>query len=122
MTARELLAGDAARTISPVEVIAGTAARIEADEHGAFWALCLDRAAEEAQAAEGAWARGEARPLEGVPVGVKDLFDTAGVETTYGSPMFRGRVPERDAEAVARVRAAGGIVVGKTATTSSRGA
>jgi aspartyl-tRNA(Asn)/glutamyl-tRNA(Gln) amidotransferase subunit A len=51
-----------------------------------------------------------------VPFGVKDLFDTAGVRTTYGSPMFADHVPERDAEAVRRVRAAGAILVGKTQT------
>ena len=56
------------------------------------------------------------RPLEGVPIGVKDLFDTAGVRTTYGSPMFSDHVPARDAEVVRRARAAGAIVVGKTQT------
>ena len=60
-------------------------------------------------------ARG-ARPLEGVPIAVKDIFDTEGVATTYGSAMFRDHVPERDAEAVRRVRDAGAIVLGKTAT------
>ena len=62
------------------------------------------------------WRDGTARPLEGVPLAVKDLFDTEGVETTYGTPMFRGHVPERDAEAVRRCREAGAIVLGKTAT------
>ena len=116
MTAAELLAAYAARERSPVEVVAELAAAIEADPHGAFWATCLQRASEEARAAEAAWARGDARPLEGVPIAVKDLFDTEGVETTYGSAMFRGHVPARDAEAVRRVREAGAIVVGKTAT------
>jgi aspartyl-tRNA(Asn)/glutamyl-tRNA(Gln) amidotransferase subunit A len=116
MTATELLAAYAARERSPVEVVADLAAKIEADEHGAFWALCLDRAAEEARNAEARWADGTARPLEGVPLAVKDIFDTAGVETTYGSAMFRGHVPERDAAAVRIAREAGAIVVGKTAT------
>ncbi|HET8950517.1 MAG TPA: amidase [Solirubrobacteraceae bacterium] len=116
MTAAELLAAYAARERSPVEVVAELSAAVEADPHGAFWATCLERAAEEARAAEAAWGRGEARPLEGVPIAVKDLFDTAGVETTYGSAIFRGHIPERDAEAVGRVRAAGAIVLGKTAT------
>ena len=116
MTAAELLAAYAARERSPVEVVAELAAAIEVDSHGAFWATCLERASQEARAAEAAWARGDARPLEGVPIAVKDLFDTEGVETTYGSAMFRGHVPARDAEAVRRVRAAGAIVLGKTAT------
>ena len=67
-------------------------------------------------AAEAAWARGEARPLEGIPFGVKDLFDSEGVRTAYGSPMFDANVPARDAEAVGRARAAGAILVGKTQT------
>ena len=116
LSAGELLAGYAARTLSPVEVVAELSAAIGRDPHGAFWALCLERAAEEARAAEDAWARGGARPLEGVPIAVKDIFDTEGVATTYGSAMFAGHVPERDAEAVRRVRAAGAIVLGKTAT------
>jgi aspartyl-tRNA(Asn)/glutamyl-tRNA(Gln) amidotransferase subunit A len=58
-------------------------------------------------------ARPEA-PGEGVPLAVKDLFDTAGLETTYGSAIFRGHVPERTAEAVVRLEAAGYASVGKT--------
>jgi aspartyl-tRNA(Asn)/glutamyl-tRNA(Gln) amidotransferase subunit A len=52
-------------------------------------------------------------PPEGVPVAIKDLFDTAGLVTTYGSAMFAEHVPRRDAEAVARLRAAGYAVAGK---------
>lgn len=52
-------------------------------------------------------------PREGVPLAVKDLFDTAGLETTYGSAVFAGHVPERTAEAVARLEAAGYANVGK---------
>jgi len=58
----------------------------------------------------------EPGPLWGVPFSVKDLYDTKGVRTTYGSRVFAEHVPERDAEAVARVRRAGGILVGKTNT------
>lgn len=60
--------------------------------------------------------QGQARLLEGVPVLVKDLIDTAGLETSYGSAMFAGHIPERDAVVVERVTAAGGIVIGKAAT------
>jgi aspartyl-tRNA(Asn)/glutamyl-tRNA(Gln) amidotransferase subunit A len=115
-SAGELLERYRTRSQSPVEVVAELSAAIEADPHGAFWATCLERAAEEARAAEAAWARGAARPLEGVPIAVKDIFDTEGVETTYGSAMFAGHVPGRDAEAVRLVREAGAIVLGKTAT------
>jgi aspartyl-tRNA(Asn)/glutamyl-tRNA(Gln) amidotransferase subunit A len=116
--AEELLREFATRAISPVEVVEVAAAQIEAiDESlGGFTALCLERAREEARAAETAWARGEARPLEGVPFGVKDLFDSEGVRTAYGSPMFAANVPERDAEAIRRLRGAGAILVGKTQT------
>lgn len=114
----ELLRAYGARSVSPVDAVDALAARIEAIDGlvGAFTALCLDRALEEARASEAAWARGDARPLEGIPLGVKDLFDSAGVRTAYGSPMFASHVPERDAEALRRARAAGAILVGKTQT------
>jgi Asp-tRNA(Asn)/Glu-tRNA(Gln) amidotransferase A subunit family amidase len=56
-------------------------------------------------------------PLHGVPVGVKDIIDTADMPTGYGSPIWRGHRPARDAACVALVRAAGGIILGKTVTT-----
>ncbi len=114
----ELLREFALRRLSPVEVVDAVAARIEVvdDSVGGFTTLCLERAREEGRAAEAAWRRGEARPLEGVPFGVKDLFDTEDVRTAYGSRMFADHVPERDAEAVRRARAAGAILVGKTQT------
>ena len=119
LSAVQLLEAYRARTLSPVEVIDALSKRIDGlnPRFGAFTTLCLERAREEAALAESAYGRGlSVRPLEGVPVGVKDLFDTAGVRTTYGSPMFADHVPARDAEAVRRVRAAGGILVGKTQT------
>ena len=79
--------------------------------------MCLDRAREEARAAEAAYSRGEVvGPLAGVPFVVKDLFDTEGVRTTYGSPMFADHVPDRDAVAVRSVRDAGAILIGKAQT------
>ena len=110
-TAVELRAAFAARELSPVEVIDGTV-----DEFGAFVTPTLERAREEARAAERAYRDGTARALEGLPLAVKDLFDTEGVPTSYGSPIFAGHVPDADAEAVRRARAAGAIVVGKTLT------
>lgn len=58
-----------------------------------------------------------ALPLLGVPVGVKDIFDTADMPTAYGSEIYRGHRPSRDAEAVARLRRAGALIMGKTVTT-----
>jgi Asp-tRNA(Asn)/Glu-tRNA(Gln) amidotransferase A subunit family amidase len=55
-------------------------------------------------------------PLAGLPVGVKDIFDTAGIPTEYGSPVFAGRIPKRSAEAVRRLRRAGALIFGKTVT------
>ncbi|TFL18475.1 amidase [Jannaschia formosa] len=55
-------------------------------------------------------------PLSGLPMAVKDLADTAGIRTTYGHPAFADHVPEADAPMVARLRAAGAIVIGKTNT------
>jgi Asp-tRNA(Asn)/Glu-tRNA(Gln) amidotransferase A subunit family amidase len=56
-------------------------------------------------------------PLHGVPVGVKDIFDTGDMPTELGSPLWAGRTPRRDAAAVARLRAAGAVIMGKTVTT-----
>lgn len=56
-------------------------------------------------------------PLHGVPVGVKDIFDTADMPTEHGSVLHAGRTPSRDAAVVARLRAAGAVILGKTVTT-----
>lgn len=74
-------------------------------------AQAADRAGEEL-------ARGRVRgPLHGIPFAIKDAFDTAGIVTTVGSRLFAGRVPERDAALVERLRAAGAVMVGKLDTT-----
>jgi aspartyl-tRNA(Asn)/glutamyl-tRNA(Gln) amidotransferase subunit A len=106
-----------ARELSPVEVLEACATRIEETaEFNTFVTLALDEARERAREAERAYAAGEAeeRPLLGIPVAVKDLFDTAGLRTTYGSAMFARHVPRADAEVVARLREAGALIVGKT--------
>lgn len=113
LNAVSLRAAFAARELSPVEVID---AFEELPEYGAFITLTLERAREEAKAAEAAYKDGTARPLEGLTLAVKDLFDTKGVRTTYGSSIFAGHVPNADAWAVRRAREAGAIVVGKTIT------
>ncbi len=115
----DLLDGFRARSLSPVEVLDAHAARIAAvdGELTAFSALCLERAAAEARAAERAYRPGGAPgPLAGLPFAAKDIFDSAGVPTAYGSPMFAGHVPDADAAAIARLRAAGAVLVGKTNT------
>jgi aspartyl-tRNA(Asn)/glutamyl-tRNA(Gln) amidotransferase subunit A len=119
LTASELLARYRSRELSPREALDALAGRIEQlnPSLGAFTTLCLDRAREEATGAERAYLRGEpAGPLAGVPFAAKDLFDSEGVRTTYGSRMFAAHVPERDAAAVAGLRRAGAVLVGKTQT------
>ncbi|MDH2413078.1 amidase [Nocardioides sp. CER19] len=113
--AAAIRAGD----ISPVELTEHVLARIEATEPTlhAYATVDADGARSAASAAERAVLRGdELGALHGVPMGVKDLFDTAGMRTTYGSPRYDGHVPDRDATAVARLRAAGAIVLGKHTT------
>ena len=56
-------------------------------------------------------------PLHGVPIGIKDIFDTADMPTQFGSPIHAGRTPRKDAACVARLRAAGAVIMGKTVTT-----
>ncbi|UFN51013.1 amidase [Roseomonas sp. OT10] len=107
------------RKLSPVELVQSCLARIgEVDKAvNAMVALDTDRALAAARNAERE-AKGGARlgPLHGLPLGIKDLEDTAGLVTTYGSPIFRDHVPDRDQGMVARLREAGGIVLGKTNT------
>src|SRR6185295_2722492 len=63
-----------------------------------------------------AWPQEAAAPLLGVPVGVKDIFDTHDMPTEYGSPIYAGHRPRADAAAVALTRRAGGTILGKTVT------
>jgi amidase len=105
------------RAVSAREVIAAHIKRIEQVD-GAVNAIvtrCFERALSTAAAADDALARGEPPGLlHGLPVAHKDLADTAGVRTTYGSPLFAGHVPEQDSLVVARMAAAGAISLGKT--------
>jgi Asp-tRNA(Asn)/Glu-tRNA(Gln) amidotransferase A subunit family amidase len=61
-------------------------------------------------------ASGATGPLLGVPIGVKDIFDTAGAPTERGSALYAGRIAEHDADVVRNLRAAGGLIIGKTVT------
>jgi amidase len=79
--------------------------------------LVADEARAAARRADEAVARGEnLGPLHGVPIGIKDVTPTAGIRTTYGSPLHVNNVPKEDAAVVERLRAAGAIVIGKTNT------
>ncbi|MDR7380077.1 Asp-tRNA(Asn)/Glu-tRNA(Gln) amidotransferase A subunit family amidase [Rhodoferax ferrireducens] len=105
------------RQLSPVELMDACIARIEA-LNPAINAICatdFDRARETARQAEAQVMRGAPLgPLYGLPLGVKDLQDTAGLLTTYGNVGLRGNVPTADNLLVARLRAAGAIVTAKT--------
>src|SRR5690349_7377803 len=81
----------------------------------AFITVTADLAREQASTAENQSRSGQWRgPLHGVPVGVKDFYDTAGIRTTAAFERFRNRVPAQDARAVQKLKEAGAIVVGKT--------
>jgi amidase len=106
-----------ARKLSPVELLDACIARIERYNPAvnAIAATDFERARAAARAAEAAVMRGDALgALHGLPLGVKDLQDTAGLLTTYGNIGLRGNVPAADNTLVARLRAAGAIVTAKT--------
>src|SRR5271157_5914322 len=104
------------RAISPVELTRVCLARIENlnPKLNAFIAVLADSALDQARRAEQEIQRGNYRgPLHGIPIGLKDLIDTAGVRTTAASAQFKDRIPTVDAEVVRRLRAAGAIILGK---------
>lgn len=120
LTAAQAVAEIRGGRLSPVELVDALLARIEALEP--------DIRAWETVDAEGARAVAHARerelrggdppgPLHGVPVGLKDIYFTAGMRTSMSSAVYRDFIPDQDAAAVARLRAAGAIVLGKTVTT-----
>ncbi|MBW3570321.1 MAG: amidase [Gemmatimonadetes bacterium] len=107
-----------ARDVSPVEVLDACMAQVERHNPALNAVVTLNhRARDEAGEIERRIARGEdVGPLAGVPVGIKDVTEVAGVRTTYGSPLFADHVPAEDAEVVRRLRAAGAVILGKTNT------
>jgi aspartyl-tRNA(Asn)/glutamyl-tRNA(Gln) amidotransferase subunit A len=118
-TAADLAALIRAKQVSPVEAMRATLARAERSQPllNAFVTLCPDQAMDAARAAEAKLLSGDPLPpLHGVPLSVKDLVPTAGVRTTWGSRIFDEHVPEQDACVVARLKAAGAILFGKTTT------
>jgi aspartyl-tRNA(Asn)/glutamyl-tRNA(Gln) amidotransferase subunit A len=105
--------------LSPIALVQSCLDRIDAlnPSVNAFVALRRDEALEEAAALQRLIVAGKRLgPLAGLPVGVKDLEDVAGLPTTYGSRPFKGNRPRRDSVQVQRLRAAGAIVIGKTNT------
>jgi amidase len=119
--ANQLSAGAAARRIATGRLTAERLVRAcleriaeREGEVGAWEHLDPDAALAEARARDASPPTG---PLHGVPVGVKDIVDTATMPTGYGSPIWTGHRADRDAACVALVRAAGGVVLGKTVTT-----
>jgi Asp-tRNA(Asn)/Glu-tRNA(Gln) amidotransferase A subunit family amidase len=124
MDACDLPARDArfligARKLSPVELLDSCLARVARvnDRVNGVVAIDAERGRREARAAEQAVMRGDALPaLHGLPVGVKDLVDTQGLRTTYGSKVYEHQVPDTDEGVVARLREHGAIVCMKTNT------
>jgi aspartyl-tRNA(Asn)/glutamyl-tRNA(Gln) amidotransferase subunit A len=108
-----------AGTLTPTALAEATFARIDEvdDRVHAYVRLMRESALEEARAATERAAEGRRRgPLDGIPIAVKDLFDTAGVVTTGGTGSYRDRVPALDATAVRLLREAGAVILGKTNT------
>jgi len=118
-TARSLAAAIRDRTISSREVLDAHLARIDAlnPTINAVVTVDAERAQGAAAAADDATARGVCwGPLHGVPMTVKDVWETAGLRTTSGAPEFADHVPDHDAVAVASLRSAGVVIFGKTNT------
>ncbi len=105
------------KEVSPVELMSAVLARIEQvnpELNAVVARRDSDELLSEARAAERRVVRGQGRPLEGVPFGVKDLEDAAGLVTSHGAVPLKDEVAQRDSTQVARLKAAGAIVVGKT--------
>lgn len=119
LTAVELAARIRGKQVSARDVMAAHLARIERvnPKINAIVTLIAERAMADAKKADERQAHGDALgPLHGLPVAHKDLVNTAGVRTTFGSPLYRDNVPTTDAPIVQRVRAAGALMLGKTNT------
>jgi aspartyl-tRNA(Asn)/glutamyl-tRNA(Gln) amidotransferase subunit A len=104
------------KKLSPVDLTEACLDRIDRlnPTLNAFITITRESAIAEAETAEHELHQGDWRgPLHGIPIGLKDLIDTAGVKTTCGSALFAERVPAEDAEIVQRLKRAGAIIVGK---------
>jgi aspartyl-tRNA(Asn)/glutamyl-tRNA(Gln) amidotransferase subunit A len=119
LSATELRARILAKDVSPVEITRAVLARAERlqPELNCFITLCGDQAMADAKEAEHAVMTGPPLGLlHGIPFTVKDIVNTRGVRTTFGAVPFETNVPDQDAVAASRLRAQGGILVGKTTT------
>ena len=115
-TATELSAALAARKISAVELAQDVIGRIERHD-GKVNAICVrdfSRGLEAARAADTALARGDKKPLLGIPMTVKESFNVGGLPTTWGFPAQKDFVPPQDALSISRIKDAGGVILGKT--------
>jgi len=115
-TATELSAALAAKKVSAVELAQDAIGRIERHDPK-INAVCVrdfERGLQAARAADTARARGETRPLLGIPMTVKESYNVAGLPTTWGFPAQKDFVPSEDALAISRVKQAGGVILGKT--------
>jgi len=116
LSAAELGRRIARREVSPVEVVEEQLRRIERLDPGlsCYITVLADRALDQARRAEAEIvSTGSRGQLHGVPVALKDIFDTTGVRTTSGSKILANHVPDRDAHVVERLAAAGTILLGK---------
>src|SRR5437764_431617 len=107
------------RELSTVELVDSRLARIEKfdDRLHSFIRVLADSARAEARAAETEIAGGKYRgPLHGIPIGLKDIYETAGIPTTGHSKVMQDHVPKADAFSVKKLRDAGAVVMGKLAT------
>jgi aspartyl-tRNA(Asn)/glutamyl-tRNA(Gln) amidotransferase subunit A len=119
LPASDLRENIASKKVSPVELMRAVLARAERLQPvlNCFITLIPDQAMKAAQEAENAVMQGkELGPLHGIPYAVKDLVNTAGVRTTFGSLLYENNVPKDDAVANARVKQAGALLFGKTTT------
>ena len=112
----EAARGIAGGVFTPVDLVTACLERIHAREDQVkAWAwLDPDQALARARACNG---RPATTPLHGIPIGVKDIIDTADMPTCYGSQVFQGHYPAEDAECIRLLKQAGAIVMGKTVTT-----
>jgi aspartyl-tRNA(Asn)/glutamyl-tRNA(Gln) amidotransferase subunit A len=104
------------KSLSPVKVVEACLKRIEElnPKLNAFITVLADQAREQAQTAEAEIKAGKWRgPLHGIPIGIKDFYDTAGIKTTAAFEHFKDRVPAKDAVSVTRLIKVGAIIIGK---------
>ncbi|MEA2868396.1 MAG: amidase [Bradyrhizobium sp.] len=115
-TATQLSEALAAKKVSAVELAQDAIGRIERHD-SKINAVCVRdfaRGLDAAHAADAALARGEAKPLLGIPLTVKESYNVGGLPTTWGFPAQKDFTPREDAMSISRVKAAGGVILGKT--------